>query len=372
MAISSFRFLHFCALLVLCCATLVAAKPILRFRQDGTFHILQITDLHLGNIFKDGVTKGVIKNVIEAEKPDLVVISGDVQCTDPIVPDVTKMVWKTLTETLNKENVPWAFVNGNHDTQADKTGREIVLIDSSYPNSLTELGPSTVKGFSNYVLHVWPYDNSSKVPAFNIWMMDSQETACEGVSGNSCCYPDQVQWYKLKAQEMATSFSALRAEETGQLVKRTSIYDGLPPSFAFMHIPFPEFINLWNYHPVNGTRQENICCWSVNTGLYTAMKEVGDVRLVGAGHDHNNDYVGDYYGISLAYGRKTGENYYGPPKGIQKGARAYIIRTEPSFSFTTYIRQQDKSIDYQKEHKPSGTDANWNHCSGADDKSTYQ
>lgn len=35
-----------------------------------------------------------------------------------------------------------------------------------------------------------------------------------------------------------------------------------------------------------------VCCSSVNTGLFSAMKEMGDMRSVHCGHDHDNDYYG--------------------------------------------------------------------------------
>ena len=31
------------------------------------------------------------------------------------------------------------------------------------------------------------------------------------------------------------------------------------------------------------------------------------------GHDHNNDFCGNHFGVSLFYGRKTGYGGYGPP-----------------------------------------------------------
>ena len=33
------------------------------------------------------------------------------------------------------------------------------------------------------------------------------------------------------------------------------------------------------------------------------------------GHDHSNDFVADFEGILLGYGRKTGYGCYGPPRG---------------------------------------------------------
>lgn len=55
-----------------------------------------------------------------------------------------------------------------------------------------------------------------------------------------------------------------------------------------------------------------------------------------AGHDHNNDFSGNYYGIDLVYGRKTGYGCYGPPPGMQRGARVIILKEEGGYE--SYIR----------------------------------
>lgn len=53
----------------------------------------------------------------------------------------------------------------------------------------------------------------------------------------------------------------------------------------------------------------------MNTGIIAAFKERGDVIALFCGHDHSNDYVNDFEGILLGYGRKTGYGCYGPAEG---------------------------------------------------------
>lgn len=79
-----------------------------------------------------------------------------------------------------------------------------------------------------------------------------------------------------------------------------------------MHIPFPEYINLYNENPIYGIKGESICCSSVNTGLFDAIIENNITDWVAVGHDHSSDFYGNYKGINLAYGRKTGYGSYGP------------------------------------------------------------
>jgi hypothetical protein len=88
-----------------------------------------------------------------------------------------------------------------------------------------------------------------------------------------------------------------------------------------MHIPLPEYLDMYNTKIIYGQRYEVVCCSSVNTGLYSAFKEMNNVQAVFCGHDHNNDYWGDYNGIGLYFGRKTGFGGYGPPWYMQRGAR---------------------------------------------------
>lgn len=65
------------------------------------------------------------------------------------------------------------------------------------------------------------------------------------------------------------------------------------------------------------------------------------------GHDHDNDYYGEFDGINLAYGRKTGHACYGP-NNMQRGARVFEVTMNP-YKITTWVRQEDGTI--HKEFK---------------------
>ena len=81
-------------------------------------------------------------------------------------------------------------------------------------------------------------------------------------------------------------------------------------------------MHLYNDYPTYGTKRDHVGCSSINTGFYTAMKEAGTIQWTTVGHDHNNDYYGNYNGITLCYGRKSGYGSYGP-KYMQRGARVF-------------------------------------------------
>jgi len=110
---------------------------------------------------------------------------------------------------------------------------------------------------------------------------------------------------------------------------------------------------MYNYEMTNGMLEDvGVCCFSLNTGLFAAMKDVGNIQSVHCGHDHDNDYYGMYYNITLAYGRKTGYGAYGPPPGWLRGARIIDIYENPYQVDFNSIVQQDGTIVTQPQHQP--------------------
>ncbi|EFA86528.1 mitochondrial substrate carrier family protein [Heterostelium album PN500] len=294
----------------------------LNFKNDGTFKILQFTDLHYGETDEKDNNSQAAQTVILKTEPDidLAVMTGD--C--PLI----------------AADVQWALALGNHDDQADLNRRQIIDFDMSFQQSLTIQGPEGITGASNYYIPVLNGDE----PALILYFFDSNDDNCQNITGWGCVYPDQVQWYT----------------QTSQALKQK--YGKTIPAMAFMHIPIPEYLDMWNFYPVNGSLEDTgVCCFSVNTGLFAAFREMGDVVGVLCGHDHNNDFIGMYNGIQLGYGRKTGYGAYGPPPGWKHGARVIEFIASP-FSFKTWLRFEDGTTEEtQTLHQPNLSEE-WNAC----------
>ena len=80
------------------------------------------------------------------------------------------------------------------------------------------------------------------------------------------------------------------------------------PALAFFHIP------IYEYELATGKvgdTQEGVYDADINSGLFTAFIESGDVKATFVGHDHVNDYCGKYYSINLCYGGGVGYGTYG-------------------------------------------------------------
>lgn len=86
---------------------------------------------------------------------------------------------------------------------------------------------------------------------------------------------------------------------------------------------------------------EKACAPELNTGMFTAMKEAGDVMGMFVGHDHDNDYAVMWKGILLAYGRFTGGNT--EYNHLSNGARVILMK-EGARTFTTWIRLKGGEI----------------------------
>jgi hypothetical protein len=106
--------------------------PVLRVKQDGTFRIAQISDTHMvtgvgsckdsidanGNFLLESVadplTVKFIEEVLDMEKPDLVLLTGDQVHHD--IHDTQSALYKVVAPLITRA-IPFAAVFGNHDSE---------------------------------------------------------------------------------------------------------------------------------------------------------------------------------------------------------------------------------------------------------------
>ena len=304
------------ALMLICAATAIAQPNALKFNANHKFKIVQFTDIHwkYGNPASDEAGERMAE-VLDAEKPDLVVFTGDVIFAKPAREGLDKALEATISR-----GIPFAVTWRNHDDEQDLSRKELSAHVATKAGNLT----STVEGISgvtNYTLSVKSTDG--KRDAAVLYIFDSNSySPIKKVKGYDWIKHDQVEWYR----QTSKAFTAAN--------------NGKPlPALAFFHIPLPEFHEAAQNESAYfvGTRKEKACAPEINTGLAAAMLEAGDVMGVFVGHDHVNDYVVDWRGILLGYGRFTGGAtvYHDIPEG--NGARV-IELTEDSRTIKTWIR----------------------------------
>ena len=286
-------------------------RPDLRFRRDGTFTIVQLTDVHWSTgDGADAKTRTLIEAVMQIERPDLVVLTGDIVSGDA-APD-PRDAYRQVAALVEAHGAPWAAVFGNHDDEGSATRSDLLAVQRRHRLCLSEAGRKGVTGVGNYVLQVRASRSARRATA--LYFLDSGAYTDLGVGHYAWIARDQIAWF------LATS-KHLRL-----------------PALAFFHIPLPEWDEVWRTRVCRGHRYEPVCGPALNSGFFAAMVESGHVMGAFCGHDHVNDFEGELHGIRLCYGRATGFGAYGKA-GFARGARVIRLR-EGKGGFETWMRLQ--------------------------------
>lgn len=305
-----------------------SSSVFLKFDDKGEFKIAQFTDIHWDeSATSNDSTRTIIKNVLETEKPDLAILSGDIVCYEP-----AEEGWLSIAKIFGESNIPWVVLMGNHDEEQEMTRFQI--------DSLLELQPNYLKLEDVY------HKNESGDFYLLVKSSDNKKNAASIYCFNSNTYPDntllygkydwihsdQITWYR--------EHSLALTKQNGEVPL---------PSLAYFHIPLPEYNTLIandNFYGVN--REGRASSPDINSGLFASLIEMGDVMATFVGHDHDNCFIGQMHGIGLSYGRVSGLRAYGD---LERGARIVKLY-EGKRQFDTWIRTN--SGESEMYYYPSG------------------
>jgi len=304
-----------CLLLFIITLSVQAGPPKLKFKNN-LFKIVQFTDIHWNQ--KDQYkttndsTEILMRRIIETEKPDLVIITGDVAVSLGALEG-----WKQATRPMRDLHVPFAITFGNHDTETDMTKKQILEYIQESPYNVTGNAGKEIDGVGNCVLPIKSSKGNSD--AWLLYLFDSHAYANDTlIGGYDWVKKSQIDWYVNQSNKYIA--------KNGKTL----------PAFAFFHIPLPEYNYVRNKKTTIGNNTENVCSPIINSGLFFAFMQQKDVMATFVGHDHNNDFIGSLANIYLAYGRKTGlvPAY---EEILEKGARVIELQ-EKEKEVRTYIR----------------------------------
>ncbi|WP_017977220.1 metallophosphoesterase family protein [Actinopolyspora halophila] len=339
-------------------------EPKLRFRQDGTFRVVQFNDTQ-DDERTDRRTVELVERTLDSERPDFALINGDVINGDCDSEVQVKQAINNVVTPMESRGVPWAITFGNHDEDSERRSgmseQDMLEFCMSYEHNLNERGPRDSSGTGDAVLTVaGSHDGRA---AFALWLVDSGRYAPDTIAGQDFegypywgwVRPDQIRWYS----------------ETSRKLERAA--GGRVPGLMWMHIPLWEHRFMWfagvdsrseqdharavEKHGIEGERNEDECPGPFNSGMFTAVLERGDVRGVFCGHDHVNSYVGDYYGVLLGYSSGTGFGPYGldgADRHRLRGARVFTLdeSTEGVLRDTRMVFARDFGIDMSPQDQP--------------------
>lgn len=337
------------------------------FTTDRDFKVVQLTDVHIGagfmSHFKDLKALNAVAAMVTAEKPDLVIITGDIAY--PVPPqagtDDNLASAKMFASLMEKLGVYWTVTFGNHDTEiySDYDRAEIAEFyeNGGFKYCLFKSGPEDVDGYGNSVINI---KNSKGEITQSLFTFDSHSYLNHDILGFGYDYDNiresQVQWYRNCVKELTEYNKSVSDME-----------NPVPKSTAFFHIPLKEYQDAWYEYMNNGFKDtENAKLLEgiageggiiVYTGegedlLFEAMLELGSTKGVFCGHDHENNFTMEYKGIKLCYGMSVDYlAYIGiANRGAQRGCK--IITYSPDGTFVTKNESyyQDKYVSqFQKE-----------------------
>ncbi|MDE5589759.1 MAG: metallophosphoesterase [Acetatifactor sp.] len=307
------------------------------------FRILQLTDIHIcgsiGTIQTDRKALKACYDLIRETRPDMIIITGDLVYPMPIQTFSKDNLgaFGQLCELMDHIGIPWAFVYGNHDTEAAAAYQAEQLKGLFHYYSNASAGAllyadrqPEIYGRYNQYIRVENTDGSLNSLLFLIDSNDCVKDA-EKINEYDSVHEDQIQWY-------ADTIENVSGEE-GRLI----------PSFVFMHIPFQAFAEAQealqdgNADAVYlfGENGEGVSCPEREFGFFEAIVQKQSTRAVFVGHDHLNNMAVKYKDVDLVYSKSI--DYYAYPgiadKTEQRGAT--LITLFPNGSY------QIEQVDYR-------------------------
>ncbi|KAG7665391.1 DCR2 [[Candida] subhashii] len=321
----------------------------LKLKVNDKFKILQVADLHFAtgygkcrdpspqstggrNCRADARTLKFLNKVLDIEKPDFVVLTGD-QIFGDNSPDSESAVFKALNPFIERK-IPFAVTMGNHDDEGSLSRDEVMALSVDLPYSVSAVGPVEIDGVGNYVVTV--EGKSSKETALAFYFLDTHK-----YSPNNKVFPG-YDWIKDNQLNFVL-------EEYASLKSSIESYGKTSMSMAFFHIPLPEYRN-FNNQPFIGENREGVTAPYHNSGARDTLAEIG-VKVVSVGHDHCNDYcLMDTQTVDstqnqmwLCYGGGVGEGGYGGYGGYVRRLRIFELDTDKG-EIKSWKRREDDPV----------------------------
>lgn len=312
---------------------------------NNKFRIMQIADVQeVWPVSPDTIR--LIEASLDVGRPDLVIFTGDQikgyssKCKGKNGAGNICKIIKEIIAPFEKRGIPFAVTFGNHDSQGAMSNADQMEIYKTSPFCVFS-DYASEDDCGTYCLEV---KNNEEVSAL-IYLMDTHSNAPEG--GYDSVNEKQLGWYR-----------------------RTRDRYSCLPSFAFQHIPAPEYFDVLNkvrrftkgavrafgnheneYFVLDSQNcregdfmGESPAAPYRNRGQVDAFLEKGEMKALFVGHDHNNSFVADYKGLALAYTQGAGFNVYGP--GLDRGVRIVDITPDGSWDThtLTYSMMLGKSV----------------------------
>ena len=291
----------------------------LRFRRDGSFKILMLSDYQETIDFDKRTLRGT-RAIVRATAPDLILLGGDMPGSPkPETPADLRAYLDVLVDAL--DGVPFCHVFGNHDYDIGFPVAEATAVYEAIPTCLSK-HTDGIHGETNYMLPILA--NGGDDVRFAVWCLDTGnriESLREGITeearpeGHSAVVGpwdgirfDQEMWYWNSSCELEAY--------AGHKV----------PALMAMHVAPWEITNLQT-SPAGtgavGASAERYNLSAFNSGIFFTALQRGDISCIASGHTHENDCCGTYCGIMLCNVGSAGYAAYGIDE--RRGGRLFTL-----------------------------------------------
>lgn len=347
------------------------------FVTDGDFKVMQLTDVHLGggilSAIDDRKAMNAIAAMIYEEKPDLVVVTGDISFAVPWAAIINNSyAHQYFSKFMENLGVYWTVAFGNHDSEVynfyNRSDVAKMYEDESLTHCLFTSDDGDVYGECNHVINV---RNSDGLVSKSIIVMDTNSYTDEDPLGFDWIYDnihkDQIEWYSDIVSRYSDYNKALlnsmpEAEKPKNAEDFTTVQ-----SLIFVHIPlmevrdaYDEYLGAEENDTVNvkhlfgkvGESAPYVYCSEIEEEMFETILALGSTKAMFYGHDHLNNIMLDYKGVILCYGYSVDYFAYWEidKVGSQRGCTIINCSTDASFEIIHENYYQDKYVPlYEKE-----------------------
>ena len=315
------------------------SKIPLRCGENGKFKVLVLSDAHAGVGFSAQLAPAV-GALIAHDRPDLVIFNGDTAGCGPVhveTADQLRAVLTALTAPIEAAGIPWAHTFGNHDDNYGLENAAAEPVYERFPHCVSKAGPAALGGTGNYMLPVFGRDGNV---AFALWGLDSHRDFRDNFGAFGL--PEDTQYVLPVHFAEGRGYDTVRFRQAMWYYRTSEALEQRcgkkVPGLMFMHIPLPEMWLVYNNREetgFTGNARETVACSELNSGLFMACLERGDVKAIVFGHDHISDFKGSYCGIELAY--DAGIDYDCYQHDDLRGGRMYVLDENDPWRFDSYL-----------------------------------
>lgn len=332
----------------------------IRTPEDRELKIAQFADVHYGEDGRDwhnfdvARTNRFMTDVIERDRPDLIVCSGDniigtgVSNSKANEHDLIEFV-----QFIDSFGIPWIFMYGNHDAET-KVKKEYsdylinginngtiknLLYQEEYIEVVDKTTSSYDQGrYGNYSVQILNPMGDQLIGS--IIMFDAG-TYLYNLGVYQTITEGQIAWYEQKINSLQAIYSTQEGNE-----------HEIIPTIVFSHIQLPQHKTGYSSaYKEDGLlnaefviRQDSVASGLVDknggtdSGLFAKMVELGSTKAYFVGHAHTYKFQVKVDGIVLGYAPITGISKLDGDADLPREIYYYSVASD--FSFTTKAMEE--------------------------------